>query len=75
MKENPRYNVVSVRITDEERKVLRRIGVMTSKSVSEIMREAIQLAMAQTGCPPVDEAVMVKNQVAGRWAARSAKFA
>ena len=40
-KSNPRYNVVSLRITDEEQEVLRHIMKKQSKNISDILREAI----------------------------------
>ena len=43
MSENPRYNVISMRISDEERETLQEIINTTQKSVSDIMREAIEL--------------------------------
>ncbi|MBI5657402.1 MAG: ribbon-helix-helix protein, CopG family [Geobacter sp.] len=43
MRENPRYNVVSMRISDEERAVLEEIMSVTNKSVSQIMREAMEM--------------------------------
>jgi arsenate reductase-like glutaredoxin family protein len=43
MRENPRYNVISMRISDSEREMLEQIMSMTSKSVSDIMREAMEL--------------------------------
>lgn len=43
MRENPRYNVISMRISDEERETLQRIMDRTNKSVSDIMREAMEL--------------------------------
>lgn len=43
MKENPRYNVVSLRVTDEERRALEDVRRRTKKSISAIMREAIGL--------------------------------
>lgn len=43
MRENPRYNVVSMRISDEEREILQEIMDTTHKSVSDIMREAMTL--------------------------------
>lgn len=47
MKERPRYNVVSLRITDEEWEVLQHIKLTSLKSISEIMREAMLLATPQ----------------------------
>ena len=43
MRENPRYNVISMRISDEERETLQMIMESTHKSVSDIMREAMDL--------------------------------
>ncbi|KAF0221387.1 MAG: CopG/DNA-binding domain-containing [Geobacteraceae bacterium] len=43
MRENPRYNVVSMRISDEEKETLELIMNVTHKSVSDIMREAMEL--------------------------------
>ena len=43
MRENPRYNVVSMRISDEERQELAQLMDQTHMSVSDIMREAMSL--------------------------------
>lgn len=43
MRENPRYNVISMRISDEERERLQQIMETTHMSVSDIMREAMDL--------------------------------
>lgn len=43
MRENPRYNVISMRISDDERQELENLVSMTDKSVSDIMREAMLL--------------------------------
>jgi hypothetical protein len=43
MRENPRYNVISMRISDAERETLEQIMETTQKSVSDIMREAMEL--------------------------------
>ena len=43
MSENPRYNVISMRISDEERETLQELINTTQKSVSDIMREAMEL--------------------------------
>ena len=43
MRENPRYNVISMRISDEEKETLERIMCETHKSVSDIMREAMEI--------------------------------
>jgi len=47
MRENPRYNVSSMRISDEERETLRQIMEATNKSVSDIMRDAMELFKTQ----------------------------
>ncbi|SNB47849.1 ribbon-helix-helix protein, CopG family [Geobacter sp. DSM 9736] len=39
----PLQNIVSVRVSDQERKALEKVAASTSKSVSDIMREAIDL--------------------------------
>ncbi len=41
MRENPRYNVISMRVSDEEREQLESLVRRTQKSVSDIMREAM----------------------------------
>jgi predicted DNA-binding protein len=41
MRENPRYNVISMRVSDEERDLLENLMKTTHKSVSDIMREAM----------------------------------
>ncbi|TGU74913.1 ribbon-helix-helix protein, CopG family [Geomonas terrae] len=48
MRENPRYNVISMRISDAERETLEMIMDTTKKSVSEIMREAMELVKARS---------------------------
>lgn len=47
MRENPRYNVISMRISDEERETLQQIMDATNKSVSDIMRDAMALFKTQ----------------------------
>lgn len=42
-RENPRYNVISVRISDEEKDTLIQLKKSTHKSVSDILREAMEL--------------------------------
>ena len=42
-KVNPRYNVVSLRVTDAEKAVLDEVSLRTHKSLSTVVREAIQL--------------------------------
>ena len=51
MKENPRYNVVSIRVSDDELEVLQEVSKATCKSISEIMREAMSLLQTQGGAP------------------------
>ncbi|MBU5638095.1 ribbon-helix-helix protein, CopG family [Geomonas sp. Red69] len=48
MRENPRYNVISMRISDAERETLEQIMDSTKKSVSDIMREAMELVKARS---------------------------
>jgi hypothetical protein len=47
MRENPRYNVISMRISDDERVELENLMSVTDKSVSDIMREAMLLFKAR----------------------------
>lgn len=47
MRENPRYNVISMRISDDERVELENLVSVTDKSVSDIMREAMLLFKAR----------------------------
>ena len=47
MRENPRYNVISMRISDEERETLEQIMDSTKKSVYDIMREAMQIVKSR----------------------------
>ena len=47
MRENPRYNVVSMRISDDERRHLESLVEHTHKSVSDLMREAMNLIEGQ----------------------------
>ena len=42
-KKNPRYNVVSLRITDDEKAALDEVTRRTRKNLSIVMREAIML--------------------------------
>jgi len=42
-KEHPRYNVVSLRVTDAEKAALEEVTRRTRKSLSKVMREAIML--------------------------------
>jgi len=54
MRENPRYNVVSMRISDEERELLQEIMESTHKSVSDIMREAMTLFRKEWTKPQIE---------------------
>ncbi|MBE0504706.1 MAG: CopG family transcriptional regulator [Desulfuromonadales bacterium] len=40
-KKNPRYNVLSIRVTDDEKAVLHEMAQHSRKSTSALMREAI----------------------------------
>jgi len=42
-KQSPKYNVVSMRLSDEEKQLLDQLTLRSSKSVSRLMREAITL--------------------------------
>ncbi len=46
MRENPRYNVISMRISDEERLHLENIMEKTDRSISDLMREAMDYLAA-----------------------------
>ncbi len=39
---SPRYNIISLRINEDERRHLESLAKKTHKSVSDIMREAIE---------------------------------
>ncbi|MBP1752101.1 MAG: hgtR [Geobacteraceae bacterium] len=54
MRENPRYNVISMRISDEERELLQEIMNSTHKSVSDIMREAMVLFKREWDKPAIE---------------------
>jgi hypothetical protein len=45
MKENPRYNVISLRLNDEEMNFLQEITKKNNKCISEIVREALSHEM------------------------------
>lgn len=47
MRENPRYNVVSMRVSDDEWEMLRQIKKETDRSISEIMRAAFAIYAAE----------------------------
>ena len=42
-KENAKYNVISMRISDEEKMILEELTRHSSKSISSLMREAMRL--------------------------------
>jgi len=42
-KENPRYHVLSVRVSEEERQTIERISKEANIKVSDLMREALQI--------------------------------
>jgi len=54
MREHPRYNVISMRISDEEREMLQLIMQTTEKSMSDIMREAMELFKSKWDNPQVE---------------------
>jgi len=54
MRENPRYNVISMRISDEERETLQEIMETTQKSVSDIMRDALVLLKNELAKPQME---------------------
>jgi predicted transcriptional regulator len=54
MRENPRYNVISMRISDEERETLQEMMQSTQKSVSDIMREAMALLKNEWAKPRME---------------------
>jgi predicted DNA-binding protein len=54
IRENPRYNVISMRISDEERNHLESLMNKTHKSVSDVMREAMDYFTATVLAGRVD---------------------
>jgi predicted transcriptional regulator len=54
MREHPRYNVISLRISDEEREMLQQIMQTTQKSMSDIMREAMDMFKSKWSNPQVE---------------------
>ena len=42
-KEHPKYTVVSLRVSEEEKRVLQEITRRSRKTISSLMREAMQL--------------------------------
>ena len=55
MRENPRYNVISMRISDAERETLEAIMDTTKKSISDIMREAMELVKSRVSGPELNK--------------------
>lgn len=47
LKQNPRYHVVSLRISDSERAILDAFSRQTDRSVSALMREAMGVLLKQ----------------------------
>lgn len=63
MKEFPRYNVISMRVSDEELKRLENLRENTHKSLSRIMREAIEYFAASREHPKkISTAVQQKKK-------------
>lgn len=48
IKDQPRYNVISLRISDKERELLELFVQKTHRSVSQLMREAFELQIQRT---------------------------
>jgi len=46
-KANPKYNVLSIRVTDEEKAIMDDLKKNTRKSISMLLREAIHLYSPQ----------------------------
>jgi len=42
-KKNPKYNVLSIRVTDEEKALMDEMKQSTRKSISMLLREALQM--------------------------------
>jgi len=42
-KENPRYHVLSVRVSEEERETLEKLSKEANMKVSDLLREALQI--------------------------------
>jgi predicted transcriptional regulator len=49
MKKPPRYNVVSLRISDAEKETLTEIARRMDRSISDVMREAVELVQTEMG--------------------------
>lgn len=48
-KDNPRYNVISLRVTEQEKAALSEVSRRTRKSVSQLMLEAIKSYTVEIG--------------------------
>lgn len=48
-KENAMYNILSIRVSDEEKAIMEKIKLHSQKSISTIMREAMYLYSAVNG--------------------------
>ena len=46
-REHPRYYIVSVRVSEEEREKLEKISRESNRNVSDVMREALQFKMLE----------------------------
>jgi predicted DNA-binding protein len=44
-KEQPRYHILSVRVSEEEREILNKLSLETDKNVSDLMREALEIML------------------------------
>jgi len=42
-KKDPKYNILSIRVTDEEKAIMDDLKLSTRKSISTLLREAIHL--------------------------------
>lgn len=40
-KENPKYNVVTIRVSDDERKIIRKIAMSSNVSTANLLREIL----------------------------------
>lgn len=49
MKKNPRYNVVSLLISDAEKETLTEIARRMDRSISDVMRKAVELVQTEMG--------------------------
>jgi hypothetical protein len=46
-KEHPRYSVLSVRVSEEERETLERMSLERNQKVSELLREALHVVVPE----------------------------